>query len=127
MSEKNLFEVAVREHFRFPFKGQATVEDLWDLDVRSLDTVFKALNKQLKQVEEESLLDVKTKEDRQLDDMIEIVKYIVSVKQQEQSDKLADKARKEQKQKILEIMESKQEDNLKGKSLEELQAMYSNL
>lgn len=127
MSERNLFEVAVREHFRFPYKGQATVEDLWDLDVRNLDSVFKALNKQLKQVEEESLLDVKTKEDKQLDDMIEIVKYIVSVKQKDNSERLLEKAKKEQKQKILEIMESKKEEDLKGKTFEELETIYLQL
>ena len=53
MSINELFIVASRQKFRFPFKGVATVEDLWDLDVRDLDTIFKALNSQKKQAQEE--------------------------------------------------------------------------
>jgi len=53
MNEKNVFEVAVTEKFRFPFRGQITVEDLFDLNVKDLDAVFKTLNSQLKQVQEE--------------------------------------------------------------------------
>jgi len=127
MNTEKLFEVAVREKFRFPFRGMVSAEDLWDLDVKNLDTVFKALNKQLKQANEESLLEVKTKQDQELDMMIEIVKYIVKVKQSELNERLAEKSKKEQKQKILEILESKQEDSLKNKSEEELKAMLESL
>ena len=67
MSERNLFEVASREKFRFPFKGMVSVEDLWDLSVTNLDQVFKALNSELKQAKEESLLDVRSKQDTELD------------------------------------------------------------
>ena len=40
------FELATKEKYRFPFKGMIGVEDLWDLDVNQLDSVFKALNKE---------------------------------------------------------------------------------
>ena len=127
MSERNLFEVASREKFRFPFKGLVSVEDLWDLDVRNLDSVFKVLNSELKQVKEESLLDIRSKQDVELDSKIEIVKYIVGVKQAEQNARLLDKANKEQKQKILTILESKKEDALKNKSVKELTALLDTL
>lgn len=55
----NLFEIAVREKYRFPYKGMISTEDLWDLSVTSLDSIFKTLNKERKNADEESLLDVK--------------------------------------------------------------------
>lgn len=81
MSERNIFEQAARGKYRFPFRGLCTVEDLWDLNVTNLDLVFKELNRQKKNNSEESLLDTRSNEDVVLDDMIEIVKHIVSVKQ----------------------------------------------
>ncbi len=126
MSEK-MFEVAVRTKMRFPFKGLVSVEDLWDLSVRDLDSVFKVLNSQLKQVKEESLLEIKTKEDKELDTKIEIVKYIVGVKLEEENLRLKAKEKREQKQKILEILSVKQDQSLQNKSEEELQSMLDEL
>ena len=61
-----LFELAVRKKYRFPFRGQISVEDLWDLSITNLDSVFKTLNKEKKQSEEESLLSVKSEADKEL-------------------------------------------------------------
>jgi hypothetical protein len=126
MSEK-MFEIAVRTKMRFPFKGLVSVEDLWDLNVRDLDSIFKSLNSQLKQAKEESLLDMKTKQDEELELKIEIVKYIVKVKQEEENARLLAKAKKEQKQKIMEILSAKQDADLQNKSIEELTKMLEEL
>ena len=56
MSEVNLFEVATRNNYQFPFKGLINVIDLWDLSLTNLDSVFKVLNAEVKKSEEESLL-----------------------------------------------------------------------
>ena len=127
MSVSNKFEVAARSKMRFPFRGLISVEDLWDLSVANLDLIFKGLNSELKQVKEESLLNVKTKADEELDTKIEIVKYIVSVKLQEENSKLKAKAQKEQKQRILEILSSKQDESLQNKTEDELRAMLDDL
>ena len=124
---EKMFEYAVRNKLRFPFKGVVSVEDLWDLSVNDLDTVFKTLNGKIKQSSEESLLATKTKEDNELTVQIEIVKYIFNVKVKEANDRLLEKERKEKKQKILEIMESKQEAALQNKSIEELEKMLEEL
>ena len=42
----NIFEVATRNKYRFPYRGQISVEDMWDLPVTELDKIFKTLNKQ---------------------------------------------------------------------------------
>ena len=124
---ENIFEYAVRNKVRFPFKGFVSVEDLWDLSLENLDTVFKTLNKQVKQVSEESLLNTKTTEDEELDVKIAIVKHIFKVKTDEKNARLAERERKEQRQKILEIMANRKEEALQNKSDEELQKMLDEL
>ena len=127
MSNDKMFEIAVRCKLRFPYKGMVSVEDLWDLSVENLDSVFKTLNSQIKTAKEESLLVTKSKEDEKLSLMIEIVKYIVSVKLSEENARLKAKENKEKKQKIMEIIASKQDADLLSKSTDELQAMLNEL
>ena len=126
-SVNNIFEVAVKEKFRFQFKGLISVEDLFDLNVRELDSIFKTLNSQLKQVKEESLLEVKTLQDQELDTKIEIVKYIVGIKLEAENVRLKAKEQKEKKQKIMEILSAKQDSNLQNMSEDELKKMLSEL
>lgn len=124
---EKMFEFATRSKMRFPFKGQISVEDLWDLRVEDLDTVFKSLKKQVKQTKEESLLATKITEDTILDTQIAIVKYIFDAKVQETNARLLEKKRKEQKQKIMSILATKQEQELQNKSVEELQKMFDEI
>lgn len=123
MSEKNIFEQATRNKYRFPFRGLCTVEDLWDLSVTNLDTVFKELNRQKKNSSEESLLDTKSDKDVALNDMIEIVKYIVAVKQKEQADRILSMEQKEREQRIMDIIKRKEDEALENMSIAELTNM----
>lgn len=127
MSKEEMFIRATRSKVRFPYKGLASVEDLWDLPVTELDKIYKSLKKQEKQENEESLLEVKTDEDETLTMQIEIVKYIVGVKLEEKKAAENAKARREQKQKIMSILASKQDEALQGKSIEELEKMLDEL
>lgn len=124
---ENMFEYATRNKVRFPFKGQISVEDLWDLRTDDLDTVFKTLNRQVKQSKEKSLLTTKTAEDTALDVQIAIVKHIFDIKMQEASARLLDKERRAQKQKIMAVLANKQEQELQNKSVDELQKMLEEI
>ena len=126
MSTANIFEVATRKKYRYPYKGMITTEDLWDLSLTALDSIYKTLNKQAKQSQEESLLNTSASNET-LENQIAIIKYIVATKQQEQVDRLKEKERAEQKQKIMEILADKQDETLKGKSVEELQKMLEEM
>lgn len=126
-NEINVFEVATKNKYRFPYRGQISVEDMWDLSVTELDKIFKTLNKQVKTAQEESLLETKTKEDEAIENQIAIVRHIVSVKQKEANDRLREKERKAQKQRIMEIMADKEDEALKSKSPEELRKMLEEL
>ncbi len=127
MSNEEMFIKATREKMRFPYKGLVSVEDLWDLPVTELDKIYKTLKKQEKTANEESLLEAKTEEGKELTIQIGIVKYIVGVKLEEKKAAEMEKERKEQKQKIMSILASKQDEALQGKSVEELEKMLDEL
>ena len=80
MPEKNIFEIALREKYRYNFRGQITTEDLWDLSVEQLDKIFKGLNDEIRKTEEESLLTEKSKEGETLRNKVAIIRYIVAYK-----------------------------------------------
>jgi hypothetical protein len=125
--EMNMFEYATRNKVRFPFKGMISVEDLWDLSLANLDSIYKTLNKQVKQSEEESLLSEKTGVDEELEVQIAIVKYIVSIKlaEKEAAEKAAEK--KVKKQKLMSIIAAKENEELQNASMEDLRKMLDEL
>ena len=124
---EKMFEYATRNKVRFPFKGLISVEDLWDLSLTNLDSIYKTLNKQVKQSEEESLLNTRTTVDKELDAQIAIVKHIVAVKLAEQEAREKASVKKAQKQKIMAIIASKQDEALQNSSVEDLQKMLDEL
>lgn len=123
----NLFEIAVRRKYRFPLNGQLSVEELWDLYPESLDKIYKTLNAKKKQADEESLLSVKTKENEDLVYKIEIVRYIYETKKAEKEARDQEKVRKEQKQKILALIDEKKNEDMKNLSLEQLEALLKGM
>lgn len=127
MSEVNLFEIATRDNYQFPFRGMINVIDLWTLSVQNLDNVFKTLNAEAKKSEEESLLSAKTKENEELSNKIEIVKYIVGVKLAEQAAREDAKKKKEMKQRLLEIKAKRDDAALENMSDADLDKMLAEL
>jgi restriction endonuclease S subunit len=127
MTTTNIFEYAVRNKVRFPFKGMISVEDLWDLSLANLDSIYKALNKQVKQSEEESLLTTKTNVDTELEVQIAIVKHIVSIKLAEKEARERDAAKRAQKQKIMSIIATKEDEALHNSSVDDLRKMLDEL
>lgn len=122
-----LFEKASRLKIRFEHKGLCSVEDLWDLPLEILNTLFKRLNRRVKDSKEEDLLERKTKEDEILELQVEIVRHIVAVRLAEQKawEERAERAAK--KQKLLGLIAEKQDATLKEMSEEELIKMVNEL
>lgn len=121
---ENKFINASRRKYRFNYKGQITTEDLWDLPVSALDSIYKSLRAEAKASdEEESLLAANTKTDTELDEKINIVKYIVSCKMKEADERKAAAEQAQKRQKILDLIDRKQNEALENLSIEELTRM----
>lgn len=123
MTVKNIFEVATRKKFRFiGYKGSIGVEQLWDVNLEGLNTIFQGLNEELKKGQQESLLDEKTKETEELETKIAIIRHIVAVKQAEQNARVDEKVRKEELREIEQQIAEKKKEEAKKLTLEELEA-----
>lgn len=123
----NIFEYASREKFRFPFKGMISTEDLWDLPIEQLNTVYKALNADKKAIDEVSLLDKHSEEDDELLAKIEIVKYIFQAKQAEAELRRQKAANEERKRRIRELIADKEDQALGAQSIDDLKKMLSEM
>jgi hypothetical protein len=125
-----MFEKASRLQLRFDTpKGSLTVEDLWDLDLTStvankanLDKIAQNLSKQLKETATESFVVKTTNHDAILQLKFDIVKHIIDVLLAEREVAKTAKTRKETKDRLLSILARKQDEQLEGKTVEELQA-----
>ncbi len=122
-----LFIQAAQKKYRFPYKGQITVEDLFDLNMEQLNTIFQSLNKEVKDADTVSLLEVKSDEDKDLENKIEIVKYVFNVKLAQKEAISKQKEIADEKQKIMAIIEDKENAALKDLSVEELKAKLAEL
>lgn len=127
MTNSELFINATRANYQFPFRGMINVIDLWDLSLTNLDSVFKTLNAEVKKSEEESLLNTKSKEDEEISNKIEIVKYIVGVKLDEKKKREDAKKNAEMRQRLLEIKAKRQDAALENMSDEELDKALAEL
>ena len=127
MTNNELFINATRNNYQFPFRGMINVIDLWDLSLTNLDSVFKTLNAEVKKSEEESLLNTKSKEDEEISNKIEIVKYIVGVKLDEKKKREDAKKNAEMRQRLLEIKAKRQDAALENISDEDLDKALAEL
>lgn len=124
---KNIFKYAARHALRFPYKGQASVEDLFNLNTEELNAIYKTLKKQQKTDAGESLIEDKTEQDTHLEVKIAIVTEIFNDKQAAADRAKKSAIRKAQTQKILDIMSQKQNEALNNMTLDELQAQLEAL
>ena len=130
-----MFEKTVRLKLRFGSpQGNLTAEDLWDLPLTStratvanLNSIAKDISRKLKAEGEEDFVDPKTSANEILQLQLDIVKHVIQVKQGENEFARVAAARKEQKARITELIARKQDQQLEGKTLEELQEMVAAL
>lgn len=125
--DKNIFELATRGSYRFQYNGPKSVEELWELSLPKLDSIYKELNKGLKQASEESLLDVKSAKDEELENKIEVIKHIVKVKQAEAKAIKDAVAKKQEREKLLNALDRKENEELESLSAEEIRKKLAEL
>lgn len=124
----NIFKEAVKKGLTFSTnKGNVLPQELFNIPLTSkngydLDNISKIVLAELRCTQEDSLVTTTTLDtDNTL--RLEILKVVISDKQREISDKENALAKAAHNRKIKDLIESKKEDDLKGKSLEELEAL----
>ena len=130
-----LFEKATKLKLRFVTpKGSVSAEDLWDLPLSSpragnpnLDAIAITLNRFLKDTSQESFVTETKPSDTIAKLKFDIVLHIIGVKKAENVAAATLKANKDKKQQLLSLVADKENEELKGKSLEELTNMIKSL
>lgn len=124
----NIFKEVVKKGLTFSTnKGNVLPQELFNIPLTSkngydLDNISKVVLAELRCTQEDSLVTTATLDtDNTL--RLEILKVVISDKQKEIADKEESIAKDAHNRKIKDLIESKKEDDLKGKSLEELEAL----
>lgn len=127
-----MFEKAARRKLRFETaKGLLSVEDLWDLPLTgksvNLDAIAVALYAQLKNDLGVSFVNktVSANDDVQL--KFDIVKHIIDVRVEEANKATVARENAAKKQRILEILNQRQDDALRSASEDELRKMLETM
>lgn len=128
MSEINIFQYATRNKLRFASaKGELTVEQLWDVPLRSsdgfnLDAIARTANKTFKDATEESFVTTtRTPAHTRLEMTLEVVKNVIATRLAEEDAAKRRAENKKEKEKLLEILAEKQAGKLSELSEKELQ------
>jgi hypothetical protein len=133
MSEQ-LFLDASRDKWRFESdKGLLSVEQLWDLPLRSrsgfdLNAIAVAVNNDLRGLQEESFVEPRSDDGRKLlQSKLELVKIIIATKQAENQARVERAAKDQLKTKIREAIMAKKDQAISSASLEDLEAQLAAL
>ena len=129
-----MFEKASRMKLRFVTpKGGLSVEDLWDLPLTSkagtanLDDLAKELYKKHREGDELSFVTTTKKSDTVTKLQFDIVHHIIKVRLEENQLKELAALNRAKKDRIMAIMAEKEDDSLKGASMDELRRMLADL
>ncbi len=130
----NIFEQATRQKLRFNTqKGLLSVEDLWDLPLSShtgranLDDIARNLDTELKASASASFVSPDTTKNDRVQLMFDLVIHVINTKIAEQKASQEAAVIREKKQKIMAIIEQKQDEALSAASLDDLHAMLASL
>lgn len=119
-----MYKEALQKKLRFKTnKGLISVEDLFDLSLQNLNTLAIMLDKKVNEAPRKSFIeDVPT--DTNDDELkFSIVKDVISIKLKAKEDNLSRAQKEAKKKRIAELIAKKEDEELAGKSVEELKKM----
>lgn len=117
----DLFFNAVKNKYRFPSeRGFLTVEQLFDVDLKTLDKIYGTLCEQKDAKPKKSLLSPREVGDVELDEKINIVTRVYNYKNTLIESRRAAVERSRDRQKLLDVLAKKREEALENLSEEEL-------
>lgn len=126
----NIFKTATKNKIRFNYKGTLGVEEVWDLSILELDELYKQIKKELRINEEEGLIPLSNVDEGVATEnnlQLQILKEIYVTKLEEIERVKHEREARINKQKILEAIESKQNQALNEMDISDLQDMLKEL
>jgi len=120
-----IFEKATRLKLRFQINGEITTEQLWNVKESTLIAYEEELQEQVEKFGKTSRRksSYKTKEQESVELKLAIVSHVLDTVIKEREEAANENAAKQHNQKILALIAEKQEEGLRGKSIDELQAL----
>lgn len=128
-----IFETGTRLKVRFEStRGLLSIEQLWDLPLTSktqfdLDTVAKAVKRELDQASEESFVQTTSPAATVLTLKLDIIKSVIATKLAEREAAQKKETNRQERARLTELLAAKQDDELKGLSKEEIQTRLDQL
>lgn len=128
MSNINIFEQATRKRLRFNTGvGLLSVEDVWQLPLihpknTNLDSLAMKLQDELSTTIRTSFVHKAETKDEDAQLRFDIVLHIINVKLAERDEAEKAQARSQQRQRIMELIERKENEQFDQKSIDELRA-----
>ncbi len=124
----DIFQKGLKLKLRFTTnRGEASIEDLNELSLTDLDVLAKAVNKKLKEENEESFIGKKTKSNVELELKLEILKAIIATKQEEDAKSRARIEKKSQTEFLKNLLQKKKLDALESMTAEDIEKQLAAL
>lgn len=124
---KDLLLKAIRQKYRFGPNDALTVEDLWDIPLTSqvklsLDKIAVSLNEQMGNKQPISFVNPASlsKDAQIIEDKFNIVKGVIDIRVQEQKAAQDRQVKAQERQRLLAILERKQDEELNNLSQEDI-------
>ncbi len=129
MSTTNeLFILAAKRKYRFESgRGSVSVEDLFDLNLTTLDTVAVALDDKIQKAGRKSFIGKRSASTGDDENRLEIVKFVIEHLQTEAEARKTRADKENQKTFLKGLLEKKQMEQLEGLSVEEIQKQLDQL
>jgi hypothetical protein len=125
--ENELFAQATKAKLRF---GNFSTEDLWDLSLKDLDKLAISIDSQLEGKTKSFLENPDPKEAKNQSQQrlaLEVLKFVISVKQAENKARLEASAKKNQKEFLSSLLDKKRMEQLENLTVEEIEAQVAAL
>lgn len=125
----NIFERASRSKVRFQTrKGLISTEDLWDLSLKHLDSMAGSINQEIEKLGSKSFLsDASTPQSSEMQLKLDLLIHVIRSKEQQNKAAETRASNMRQRAALEQILSEKRNEELKGKSVEEIQAMIDQL
>lgn len=120
---QTIFRDATRLKLRFPYKGLISTEDLWDLDENQLDSIYRELSANQRELVGDGLINSTSTESDTLALQMKVIEEVFGYKRMVAEDARNASAKKAKRQKVLAALAAKKDEELMNKSVEELEAM----